>query len=243
MGNALAFVSDKIIFKAMGAEMISCCDSSRGWLRDCRPLVLGLLLLTQCVLAQDGRRFEDAAGWASTFDSEARDAWQKPDEVIHALRLTPAMTVADIGAGTGYFTARLARLVSSGRVYAVDTEPGMVAYLKERVVREALENVRVVQATPDGPGLPEPVDLVLLVNVQGLMVSPGDYFSRLKEGLKPGGRVAIIATRVGASRGARLEMRASPEKVTADMLRQGYVLDAAHDFLEHQYFLVFRPRP
>lgn len=119
----------------------------------------------------------------------------------------------------------------------------MVAYLKERVVREALDNVQVVQATSDGPGLPERVDVVLLVNVQGLLVSPGDYFARLKESLKPGGRVAIIATRVEAGRGTRSEMRVPPERVTEDMLRQGYVLDAAHDFLERQYFLVFRPRP
>ncbi|RPJ45897.1 MAG: methyltransferase domain-containing protein [Betaproteobacteria bacterium] len=224
--------------------MMSRSARPEGWLRDCRRLLaLGLIVLTQCVLAQDGRRFEDAAGWAATFDSAARDAWQKPDEVIHALRLTPGMTVADIGAGTGYFTTRLARSVPAGKVYAVDTAPGMVAYLKERVVREALENVQVVQATSDGPGLPERVDVVLLVNVQGLMVSPGDYFARLKESLKPGGRVAIIATRVEADRGTRSEMRVPAERVTDDMLRQGYVLDAAHDFLERQYFLVFRPRP
>jgi predicted methyltransferase len=203
-------------------------------------LALCLVLMVQGVMAQGGGRFEDAAGWAQTFDGAARDAWQKPEEVIRTLRLAPDMVVADIGAGTGYFTARLAAAVPAGKVYAVDMEPGMVAHLQQRVVREKLGNVQVIQATSAGPGLPEAVDLVLLVNVQGLMVRPGDYFARLQRDLKPGGRVAIIATRVDASRGAPPEMRASPENVTGDMRRQGYVLDARYDFLEHQYFLVFR---
>jgi len=198
--------------------------------------------LAQGVMAQGGGRFGDAAGWSEAFDAASRDAWQKPDEVIRALRLAPDMAVADIGAGTGYFTARLAKALPDGRVYAVDMEPGMVAHLQQRVVREKLDNVRVIQAASAGPGLPEAVDLALLVNVQGLVVSPGDYFARLRRDLKSGGRVAIIATRVDAARGARREMRAPPEHVVAEMLRQGYVLDARHDFLEHQYFLVFRPQ-
>ncbi|MDP1673988.1 MAG: class I SAM-dependent methyltransferase [Burkholderiales bacterium] len=199
--------------------------------------------MTQGAIAQGSGRFEDADGWAQTFDSASRDVWQKPEEVIRALRLAPDMTVADIGAGTGYFSARLARAVPVGRVFAIDMEPGMVAHLRQRVVRERLENVRVIQATSAGPGLPEAVDLVLLVNVQGLVVNPGDYFARLKRDLKPGGRVAIIAARVEADRGAPPEMRAPPERVMDDMRRQGYVLDATHDFLQHQYFLVFRQQP
>jgi len=209
----------------------------------CGLLMLTLVFMMQGAMAQGGGRFEDAAGWSGVFDLASRDAWQKPEEVIRALRLAPDMVVADIGAGTGYFTARLANALPAGRVYAVDMEPGMVAHLQQRVVREKLGNVRVIQATSAAPGLPEAVDLVLLVNVQGLMVSPGDYFARLKRDLKSGGRIAIIATRVDASRGTRLEMRVPPEQVVADMSRQGYVLDARHDFLEHQYFLLFRLVP
>ena len=89
--------------------------------------------------------------------------------------------------------------------------------------------------------MPEPVDLVLLVNVQGLVVNPGNYFRRLRESLKPGGRVAIVAARPEAAVGSPKQMRAPAAQVKRDMARQGYAVVAEHDFLPHQYFLVFEP--
>ena len=77
-------------------------------------------------------RFEHADAWAKQFDDPSRDAWQQPDKVIAALGLEPAMSVADVGAGTGYFTVRLARAVPQGQVIATDIEPDMVRYLGER---------------------------------------------------------------------------------------------------------------
>src|SRR5688572_28419135 len=76
--------------------------------------------------------FGDAEKWAKVFDDPERDAWQKPHEVIQALALKPDAIVADIGAGTGYFSVRFARMLPNGRVYGVDTEPGMVKHLAER---------------------------------------------------------------------------------------------------------------
>src|SRR5689334_23764588 len=85
--------------------------------------------------------FGDAQKWAHVFDDPARDAWQKPHEVIQALALKPGASVADIGAGTGYFSARLAKMLPQGKVYAVDVEPDMVRYLAERAKRDGLANV------------------------------------------------------------------------------------------------------
>jgi hypothetical protein len=85
------------------------------------------------------------------------------------------------------------------------------------------------------------VDLVLLVNVQGLIVNPGDYFRRLRQSLKSAGRVAIIAARPEAPVGSPKQMRAPADQVKRDMARQGYGVVAEHDFLPHQYFLVFQP--
>src|SRR5689334_24072709 len=82
--------------------------------------------------------FGDAEKWAQIFDDPKRDAWQKPHEVIQALALKPDAVVADIGAGTGYFSARVANMLPKGRVYAVDTEPDMVKHLKEQAKRERL---------------------------------------------------------------------------------------------------------
>lgn len=186
-------------------------------------------------------RFQDTKEWARRLDDPAREEWQKPQEVLRALALPADAVVADIGAGTGYFTVRLARALPRGRVYGVDTEPEMVGYLQKRADAEGLRNLTAIRATPDSPSLPEPVDLALLVNVGGLMVSPGDYFLRLRTSLKPEGRVAIIATRPESPVGTRKEMRVPAEQVKRDMARHGYSVVAEHDFLPYQFFLVFKP--
>lgn len=206
-------------------------------------VLLALALAASPALAQSStggaRPFSDAAEWSRRFDSEERDAWQKPLEVLFALALPRSAVVADIGAGTGYFSARLARALPDGKVYAVDVEPEMVRHLRDRAAAEGIGNLHAVQASRDDPRLPEPVDLVLMVNVQGLMARPGDYFSRLRSMLKPGARVAIVSTRIDSPIGARAQMRVAPEKVKQDMADQGYALVAEHDFLPYQFFLVF----
>lgn len=186
------------------------------------------------------RRFDDAARWAAVFDDPARDEWQHPQDIIRGLELTPDAIVADIGAGTGYFSARLAQALPRGKVYAADIEPAMVVHLRDRFAAAGVSNVVAIQASRDSPNLPEPVDAVLLVNVQSLVANPGDYFVRLKSRLKSGARVAIVTTRPDAERGAVQSMRRPPEHVKREMARQGYVLYAEHDFLSHQYFLVFK---
>lgn len=105
-------------------------------------------------------RFDDPAKFAKSFDDPARDAWQMPDQVIAALGLKSGMAVADIGAGTGYFSMRLAK--SPGvSVFAVDIEPKMVAHLTQRAAAEKLGNVTAVLAGAASPNLPKPVDVVL----------------------------------------------------------------------------------
>ena len=104
--------------------------------------------------------FADAERYAKSFDDPARDAWQMPARVIEALALQPQAKVADIGAGTGYFSVRLARAAAAPTVFAVDIEPKMVEYLTSRAASEHLPNLRAVRATAEGPNLPEPVDVV-----------------------------------------------------------------------------------
>src|SRR3989338_8105662 len=109
--------------------------------------------------------FGGAEKWAQVFDDPQRDAWQKPHEVVQALKLKPDAVVADIGSGTGYFSARFSHIVPRGRVYGLDTEPAMVKYLADRAKREGLKNVTAVQAKPGNPQLPEKADVVVLVDV------------------------------------------------------------------------------
>jgi len=187
--------------------------------------------------------FRDAERWAHVFDDPARDAWQKPHEVIQALRLQADARIADLGAGTGYFAARLANMLPRGRVYAVDIEPDMVRYLDARAKREGLGNMLALEGKPDDPRLPAKVDMVLLVDVYHHIEDRARYFRRLRLSLRPGGRIAIVDFRLDSPEGPPRAARIAPETVTAEMKTAGYAVAAEHDFLPRQYFLVFRPAP
>lgn len=184
-------------------------------------------------------RFENAEEWAKRFEDPARDTWQKPDEVVDALALPPDAKVADIGAGTGYFAVRLARVVPHGRVYGMDIEPDMVRYLGERAKREGSSNLEAVLGEPADPKLPEPVDVALIVDTYHHIGDRVAYMRRLGESLRPGGRVVIIDFRVESPRGPPREHKLSPEQVREEMEAAGYRLTRTHDFLPDQYFLVF----
>ena len=202
-----------------------------------------LLALATPALAQaphsHQHSFGDADKWAKVFDDPARDAWQKPHEVIEALALKSAAAVADLGAGTGYFAMRLAHMVSKGRVYGVDLEPGMVKYLAERAKKAGLKNLSAVQGTPSDAKLPAKVDLVLLVDVYHHIGKREAYFGKLASALKPGGRVAVIDFNASSKVGPPVRERMTAEQVQAEMGKAAYRLAAHHDFLPNQYFLVF----
>jgi len=184
--------------------------------------------------------FSGAAQWASVFDDPARDAWQKPHEVIGALGLSAGASVADIGAGTGYFAVRLAHMVSGGKVYAVDTEPDMVKYLAERAAKSGLTNLIAVQGSPASPNLPAKVDLVLLVDVFHHIGDRARYFRDLRSSLTAGGKVAIIDFRADSPVGPPAQARLAPQQVIDEMIQAGYTLDKTQDFLPNQYFLIFK---
>jgi len=187
-------------------------------------------------------RFSDAEKWAHVFDDPERDAWQKPHQVIEALALKPDAVVADLGAGTGYFSVRLARMVPKGTVYAVDVEPDMVKYLGQRAAREKLGNMVAVRAAPGDARLPAKADLVLLVDVYHHIGERERYFRQLADSLAPGGRLAVIDFRLDSKRGPPKDARIAPERVKAELAAAGYALAAQHAFLPDQYFLVFARR-
>jgi len=211
------------------------------------------LLLCACALTCSGiasaqtphtheHSFAGAEDWAKIFDDPTRDEWQKPHEVIMALALAPDAKVADIGAGTGYFAARLAHMTPQGRIYAADIEPDMVRYLAERAKREGLANLQAVQAKPDDAALPEKVDCALVVDTYHHIDDRISYFRRLRERLKPNAQVAIIDFTVDSPVGPPKSDRLPPSQVADEMKAAGYTQSAQHGFLPYQYFLVFRVR-
>ncbi|HZM35166.1 MAG TPA: class I SAM-dependent methyltransferase [Burkholderiales bacterium] len=209
------------------------------------PFLLFLFIWAWGALAQapdtHQHQFKDAEKWAHVFDDPKRDAWQKPHEVIQALKLAPDAVVADVGAGTGYFSARLATMLPKGKVYAVDVEPDMVKHLAARAKREGKANMQAVQGAFDDPKLPEKADLILFVDVHHHIDEREKYFRNLRGALKPGGRVAIIDFRPDAPMGPPKRTRVSAEKVRSELTAAGYSLSEEHAFLPHQYFLVFKP--
>lgn len=186
--------------------------------------------------------FSGAEHWAKVFDDPARDAWQKPHDVIKALALKTDAVIADIGAGTGYFSTRFARMMPAGKIYGVDTERDMVRYLAERAKRESLGNLIALHAAPDNPRIPEKADLIIMVDVYHHVTDRKAYFGKLASMLKPGGRLAIIdftlESKVGPPRSARIPAN----RVISELSEAGYSLDQQHAFLPNQYFLVFAPR-
>lgn len=219
--------------------------SSRGrW--QAALLTLIVLIGPGCAGRGDGghhqHRFQDAERWAGVFDDPARDAWQKPDDVLRALALAPDALVADIGSGTGYFAVRLARAVPRGHVYGADLEPDMVKYLGERGRREGLVNLTSIQAAPEDPRLPQAVDLVLVVNTYHHIAERPAYFSRLRQSLRPGGRVAIIDFLPDAPAGPPRPSRIPAALVKDEMGQAGYGLVAEQTFLPYQYSLIFARR-
>ncbi len=185
-------------------------------------------------------RFENAEQWAQRFEEPGREAWQKPDEVVKALALPADAKVADVGSGTGYFAVRLARAVPQGKVYGVDIEPDMARYLGERAKREGLSNLEPVLATAEDAKLPEPVDLVLIVDTYHHLGDRVAYLRRLGERLTRGGRVAVVDFRKDSDKGPPAKHKLSAEQVREELVAAGYAPLQAYDFLPDQYFLVFQ---
>jgi SAM-dependent methyltransferase len=182
-------------------------------------------------------RFTDAEAWADRFEDPARDAWQLPDRIVETLVDREDLVIADIGSATGYFPVRFARACPTGQVFGADVEAEMVWYLNERSRREELSNLVSILAAPDNPHLPMPVDLVFLCNTYHHIDNRIDYFSRLKDQLRLGGRVAVVDYSPSSRRGPPHKLDA--EVIKTEMLAAGYTLDGDYDFLPDQYFLVF----
>ena len=184
-------------------------------------------------------RFDDAEAWSATFDAPERDGWQMPERVVETLALAPNAEVADLGAGTGYFSMRLARAVPEGHVHAIDVEPSMVRHLANRAAEERLTNVRAIEGTATETGLSQTVDLVLVVDTFHHIATRPVYFAAVRAQLNPGGRVVIIDFQMDSEMGPPREFKIAPEIVEAEMREAGFRLSASHAFLPEQYFLEF----
>jgi len=188
--------------------------------------------------------FEDVDHWTAVFDDPERDDYQKPDQLVAALGLTPGMHVADLGAGTGYLSGRLSAAVGpGGSVLAIDAEPALVGHLRKRAEAEGLDNVTPVLASLDSPRIPPgSVDLVLILDTYHHIGDRVTYARALRSALRPGGRIAIIDwQKRELPVGPKPPHKLARAHVVAEMREAGYELADEPDLLPYQYFLVFRP--
>ncbi|HLH77096.1 MAG TPA: methyltransferase domain-containing protein [Candidatus Binataceae bacterium] len=178
-------------------------------------------------------------------ENPQRDQTQKPVAVLKALNLKPGMTVADIGAGSGYFTRRFARAVGpTGKVYAVDISSDILGYVKARAKKEGMNNIQTVLDKPDDPMLPaSSVDLAFLSDVSHHIDHRTAFYTKIYQALKPDGRMAIIDFPPQAHNKGWCPHQTNELVPAWENIREaqdaGFKLDRTYDFLPHSYFLVF----
>jgi FkbM family methyltransferase len=182
------------------------------------------------------------AGW---LERPERIAEEKPDDVVDQMSLRPADVVADVGAGTGYFSFRIARRVSQGKVFAVDVQPEMLATIEARKTQQRVQNVVSVQGTVTDVALPDAsVDVVLMVDVYHEFAYPLEMMRSIVKALKPGGRVVQIEYR---GEDADVPIKRLHKMTVAQARREmavvGLVWRETKNFLPQQHFIVFeKPR-
>ena len=185
----------------------------------------------------------DVSG-AEWLDRPEREKEEAPSKAIAALAVEPGAVVADVGAGSGYYTVRLAKVVGpKGRVVATDLQAGMLDLIRAKVARERLTNVEIVQGRADDPVLPaRTFDLVLMVDVYHELASPQVFVRKLKEALKPGGRLVLIEFR-GEDPGVpiREEHKMRVSQVREELAADGFRIDTVLDVLPWQHIIVLRP--
>ena len=173
--------------------------------------------------------------YAKVLEDPARDAWQKPHDVVMALDLKPEEVIADIGAGTGYFARRFAH--HAGKVYAVDIDDKLLAIVR----KTAPANLETVLAAPDDPHLPTgKVDTIFFCDVLHHIDNRPAYYAKLAKTLKPGGRIVVVDFyKKDLPIGPPPAMKISDADVIAEFRGAGFTLSKRLDTLPYQYFLFF----
>jgi cyclopropane fatty-acyl-phospholipid synthase-like methyltransferase len=182
-------------------------------------------------------------GDLSIFESPGRDERLQINRVMDLLGVGPGKTVADIGAGSGWFTVRAARRVTaSGTVYAVDINPEAIRYIDQRTKKEHLQNIKTILSQPDDPELPpDSIDSVLMLKAYHEIAHPVVLLKNLRSSLKPGAKIGIIDRNGnGENHGV------SKDVIVREASEAGYELRDTQDFVKADgmdYFLIFTVRP
>jgi len=191
-----------------------------------------------------GRRFAQPMSYlgADWLDRSERVTEEEPDMALDAIMLVKGSTVADVGAGSGYMTVKMAKRVGpTGKVYANDIQPEMLALLRERLAKEKISNVETVLGTVDDPKLPTgAIDLILMVDVYHEFSEPQKMLRRMHEALKSGGRLVLLEYRKeDPAIPIRPEHKMSRAEAKLEVEAEGYKLSKVDEVLPRQHILIF----
>ena len=190
------------------------------------------------------RRFANVMGWqgADWLERSEREVEEEPDKALDALGSLAGLTVADVGAGSGYFTVRLAsRVGPAGRVFANDLQSEMLKMLTARLARERVTNVTLVQGAVDDPKLPSSsVDLAIMVDVYHEFSEPQKMLRGLRAALKPGGRLVLLEYRKEDPQvPIRFEHKMSVAEARLELEAEGFLFSRLDDRLPRQHIMIF----
>jgi ubiquinone/menaquinone biosynthesis C-methylase UbiE len=215
-------------------------------------IALAPSLLVDAALAQappgvhpiSGRRFAAVMGYqgADWLDRSERIEEEQPDRALDIIKIQSGATVADVGAGSGYMTAKMARRVGpGGKVYANDIQPQMLTLLQERMAKEKITNVEPVLGTADDPKLPaSALDLILMVDVYHEFQQPQIMLRRMRDSLKPGGRLVLLEYRKeDPSIPIIYEHKMSVAEAKLEIEAEGFKLATVNEVLPRQHILIF----
>ena len=185
--------------------------------------------------------FEDTQKYIDFLERSDRAIWQKPDAVVQELHLSGTEKVADVGAGSGYFTFRFARALPEGKVYAIDIEPEMLRHIHHKALSEGVKNVEVIKSTPDDPKIPADVDLVFLCDVLHHVKDSELWLRKLSMQMEKGSQLIVIEFKEGdLPQGPPAAVKIPKRKLINMILEHNFKLDRdkAH-FLPYQEFIIF----
>jgi SAM-dependent methyltransferase len=195
-----------------------------------------------------GRQIAPVMGWqgADWLERGERDDEEAPDVALNVLKIPKGAAVADIGAGSGFVTVKLAsRVGPTGRVYANDIQPQMLQMLQQRLVKQKITNVTLVQGTVDDPNLPPAsVDLELMIDVYHELSQPQIMLKHLRESLKPGGRLVLLEYRKeDPTVPIKFEHKMTVGEAKMEVEAEGFVLSKVDEALPRQHILIFTVKP